>query len=48
MNVGNQISNIRKTHNLTQDELGQLLHVTRQTVYNWENTKAKQKDAAFL
>ena len=40
MNVGNEIINIRKKHNLTQKELGQLLHVTRQTVSNWENTKS--------
>lgn len=40
MNVGNEIINIRKKHNLTQEELGQLLHVTRQTVSNWENTKS--------
>lgn len=40
MNVGNQITNIRKTHGMTQEELGQLLHVTRQTVSNWENAKS--------
>ena len=40
MNVGNQISLIREKHQLTQEELGNLLHVTRQTISNWENTKS--------
>lgn len=40
MNVGSQISKIREKHQLTQEELGRLLHVTRQTVSNWENTKS--------
>ena len=37
MNIGNQISNIRKEQQLTQEEFGRLFHVTRQTVSNWEN-----------
>ena len=40
MDVGNQISNIRKEHQLTQEEFGRLFHVTRQTVSNWENRKS--------
>ena len=39
MNVGNQISTIRKEHQLTQEQFGSLFHVTRQTVSNWENDK---------
>lgn len=39
MNVGNQISNIRKENQLTQEEFGKLFYVTRQTVSNWENGK---------
>ena len=40
MDIGTQISNIRKEHKLTQDEFGRLFHVTRQTVSNWENRKS--------
>ena len=39
MNIGNQILNIRKENQLTQEEFGKLFHVTRQTVSNWENGK---------
>ena len=40
MNIGNQILNIRKEKQLTQEEFGRLFHVTRQTVSNWENEKS--------
>ena len=40
MDIGKQISNIRKDHQLTQEEFGRLFHVTRQTVSNWENRKS--------
>ena len=40
MNIGNQILNIRKENQLTQEEFGRLFHVTRQTVSNWENGKS--------
>ena len=40
MDIGKQISNIRKEHQLTQEEFGGLFHVTRQTVSNWENRKS--------
>lgn len=40
MNIGNQISVIRKEHHLTQEKFGELFHVTRQTVSNWENEKS--------
>lgn len=40
MNIGNQILNIRKEQQLTQEEFGRLFHVTRQTVSNWENEKS--------
>lgn len=39
MNIGNEIANIRKERQLTQEEFGRLFHVTRQTVSNWENEK---------
>ena len=40
MNIGNQILNIRKDNQLTQEEFGKLFHVTRRTVSNWENGKS--------
>lgn len=40
MNIGNQISAIRKEHQLTQEKFGELFHVTRQTVSNWKNEKS--------
>ena len=40
MNIGNQISTIRKEQQLTQEQFGALFHVTRQTVSNWENEKS--------
>ena len=40
MNIGNQILTIRKEKQLTQEVFGRLLHVTRQTVSNWENGKS--------
>ena len=40
MNIANQILNIRKEQNLTQEEFGRLFYVTRQTVSNWENGKS--------
>ena len=41
MNIGNQISAIRKEQQLTQEQFRSLFHVTRQTVSNWENEKRK-------
>ena len=40
MNIGNQILNIRKEQQMTQEEFGKIFHVTRQTVSNWENEKS--------
>lgn len=39
MNIGNEIQKIRKEQELTQEELGLILHVTRQAVSNWETGK---------
>lgn len=40
MNLGNQILTIRREQQLTQEKFGELFHVTRQTVSNWENEKS--------
>lgn len=36
MNFGETLQSLRKTQGLTQEALGEQLHVTRQTVSNWE------------
>lgn len=40
MKLGKEISTIRKEYGMTQEAFGQLFHVTRQTVSNWENEKS--------
>lgn len=40
MKLGKEISQIRKDHSMTQEAFGQIFHVTRQTVSNWENEKS--------
>ena len=39
MELGKRISEIRKDHNLTQEDLASRYNVTRQTISNWENGK---------
>ena len=36
-NIGKTIKKMRADKNLTQDQLAETLHVTRQAVSNWEN-----------
>lgn len=36
MNIGNRILSLRKEKKLSQEELGELINVTRQTISNWE------------
>ena len=40
MNIGKAILSIRQEQKMTQEEFGQLFHVTRQTVSHWENEKS--------
>lgn len=40
MNVGEKLKNARVKQGLTQDELAEKLHITRQTISNWENSKS--------
>ena len=40
MQLGQTIVEIRKKHNLTQEEFAKKFNVTRQTVSNWENEKS--------
>lgn len=39
--IGYSIKNLRKKNNLTQDELAEKLHVSRQAISNWENAKTQ-------
>lgn len=40
MRIGTSILQIRKEKGLSQEKFGELFHVTRQTVSNWENEKS--------
>lgn len=40
MSIGKQIQEIRQAQGMTQEVFGNLFHVTRQTVSNWENEKS--------
>ena len=40
-NIGKNISKCRKEQEMTQDQLAEKLHVTRQAVSNWENGKTQ-------
>ena len=39
MDCSNKIKEIREKNNLTQEEMAEKLHVSRQAVSNWENNK---------
>lgn len=41
MNIGERINHLRKTNNLSQEELAEKLHVSRQTVSRWENNSSQ-------
>ena len=45
--VGENIKNIRKKNNITQEELAEKLNVTRQAVSNWENGKTEPDIETF-
>lgn len=40
MNISNQLRNYRKEFNISQEELAEIVHVSRQTISNWENNKS--------
>lgn len=37
MSIGNKIADARKKKNLTQEQLAELLKVTRQSISRWES-----------
>lgn len=40
MNISKQLKNYRKEFNLSQETLAEVIHVSRQTISNWENDKS--------
>lgn len=40
MNISKQLKNYRKKFNISQEELSEIIHVSRQTISNWENNKS--------
>jgi transcriptional regulator with XRE-family HTH domain len=39
MNISKQLKSYRKEFNLSQEELAEIIHVSRPTISNWENSK---------
>ncbi|MBK0006225.1 helix-turn-helix transcriptional regulator [Priestia aryabhattai] len=37
--LAEQIRNVRKNENLSQEQVGQKMNVTRQAIYEWESGK---------
>ena len=48
MNIGNKIKELRKTYNLTQEELANKLFVSRQAISLWEQDKASPSKESLL
>ena len=40
MNLGKTLQNLRKMKNISQENMAEILNVSRQTISNWENTKS--------
>lgn len=40
MNISKQLKNYRKEFKVSQEELAEVIHVSRQTISNWENNKS--------
>lgn len=40
MDIANKLKNNRKQHGFTQEQISQKLHVSRQTISNWETGKS--------
>ena len=40
MKLGEKISYFRKRSNITQEQLAEVINVSRQTIYKWENNVA--------
>lgn len=40
MNLGKTLQNLRKDKNISQEDIAEILNVSRQTISNWENSKS--------
>ena len=40
MNIGKTLQDLRKEKNIRQEEMAEILNVSRQTISNWENSKS--------
>jgi len=40
MNISKQLKNYRKEFNISQEQLAEVIHVSRQTISNWENGRS--------
>ena len=40
MNLGKTLQELRKEKNISQEEIANILNVSRQTISNWENSKS--------
>ena len=40
MSIGKKLELLRKSRNLTQEELAEIVNVSRQTIYKWEQDYA--------
>lgn len=40
MTLGSNIQKIRKEEHLSQEDFAEMFHVSRQTIFNWENSKS--------
>jgi len=48
MNIGRKLATLRKSSNLNQDDLANQLHISRQTISNWENDKTYPDIASLV
>ena len=39
MNLGKTLQDLRKEKNISQEDIADILNVSRQTISNWENSK---------
>lgn len=40
MNIAKQLQGLRNAHHISQDELADIIHVSRQTISSWENERS--------
>ena len=40
MDLGKTLQDLRKSKNISQEDIASILNVSRQTISNWENSKS--------